>query len=126
MCPWPSHSACSTRRMPPPPGTSAETSDGSETVCLLIVLSRLRDDIPLVVAANRDELFERPAIPMTVLQDRGPRIVGGRDEKAGGTWLAVNEFGIVAGLTNRPTLDGPDPSKRSRGELPLACAQHRA
>src|ERR1700689_1191804 len=62
---------------------------------------------------------------MTVLRDRDPRVLGGRDELAGGTWLAVNEHGVVAGLTNQPVASGRDPSKRSRGELPLAFAAYR-
>ena len=37
-----------------------------------------------------------------MLRGGGPRILGGRDEVAGGTWLAVNEHGVVAGLTNQP------------------------
>ena len=45
---------------------------------------------------------------------------GGRDLMAGGTWLAVNDHGVVAGLTNKPAEEGRDPSKRSRGEIPLA------
>ncbi len=80
---------------------------------------------PLLVAANRDERMDRPATAMTVLRERGPRILGGRDEAAGGTWLAVNEHGLVAGLTNRPLPAGRDPAKHSRGELPLALASHR-
>lgn len=79
-------------------------------------------DAPLIVAANRDERLDRPAVPITVLRESGPRILGGRDELAGGTWLAVNEHGVVAGLTNQPSFTGRDPSKRSRGELPLAFA----
>ena len=81
-------------------------------------------DAPLIVAANRDERLDRPAVPMTVLRERQPRILGGRDELAGGTWLAVNENGVVAGLTNQPSFGGRDPSKRSRGELPLAFASY--
>ena len=79
---------------------------------------------PLIMAANRDERLDRPAVPMTVLRDSGPRILGGRDELAGGTWLAVNEHGVVAGLTNQPSAEGRDPAKRSRGELPLAFAAY--
>ena len=82
-------------------------------------------DAPLIVAANRDERLDRPAVPMTVLRERDPRILGGRDELAGGTWLAVNEHGVVAGLTNQPSPDGHDPTKKSRGELPLAFAMHK-
>jgi len=93
-------------------------------VCLLIVLSRTHPDFPLVVGANRDEQLDRPAVPMAVLREAGPRILGGRDELAGGTWLAVNDAGVVAGLTNRPTPGGRDLTKKSRGELPLFLATH--
>lgn len=94
-------------------------------MCLLVVLSRTDPEHPLVLVANRDERLDRPAIPATVLSSDGPRVLGGRDLLAGGTWLAVNEHGVVAGLTNRPSPDGRDPSKRSRGELPLALVSHR-
>ncbi len=85
--------------------------------------SRVYDDAPLVVGANRDERLDRPAVAITVLQPDEPRILGGRDEKAGGTWLAVNDRGVVAALTNLPSPGGRDDSKRTRGELPLALAQ---
>lgn len=94
-------------------------------MCLLVVVSRLDPGAPLVVGANRDEQLVRPAVAMTVLRDTHPRILGGRDEQAGGTWLAINEHGVVAGLTNRPSPEGRDPAKGSRGELPLALAGHR-
>jgi uncharacterized protein with NRDE domain len=93
-------------------------------MCLLIALSGVLPDAPLLVAANRDERYDRPAEAITVLRDRGPRILGGRDQVAGGTWLAVNEHGVLAGLTNRPPADGRDSTRRSRGELPLAFAAH--
>jgi uncharacterized protein with NRDE domain len=73
------------------------------------------------VAANRDELLDRPSRTMTVLRDEAPRILGGRDEVAGGTWLAVNELGLCAALTNRPS-GSHDPAKRSRGEWPVFLA----
>jgi len=93
-------------------------------MCLLIMLAQSHPDFALVVAANRDEFLDRPAVPMTVLREAEPRILGGRDELAGGTWLAVNEAGVVAALTNRPRPGGKDPTKRSRGELPVALARH--
>jgi uncharacterized protein with NRDE domain len=79
---------------------------------------------PLIVAANRDELYDRPTVAMTALREAGPRILGGRDELAGGTWLAVSEHGLVAALVNQPSMEGRDPTKRSRGELPIAFASH--
>jgi len=95
-------------------------------VCLLIALFAVVPGAPLIVAANRDERYARPAVTMTTLREAGPRVLGGRDEVAGGTWLAVNEHGVVAGLTNQPSPADPDASRRSRGELPLAFAAHRS
>lgn len=92
-------------------------------VCLLIALSRTVPGTPLLVAANRDELYARPAEPITVLRGEAPRILGGRDEVAGGTWLAVNAEGVLAGLTNQPSASW-DATKRSRGELPLMFAAY--
>jgi uncharacterized protein with NRDE domain len=91
-------------------------------MCLLIMLAQTHPDFPLVVAGNRDEWLERPAAAMAVLRESRPRVLGGRDELAGGTWLAVNDEGVVAGLTNRPATK--DPAKRSRGDLPIALASH--
>lgn len=92
-------------------------------MCLLVTISRPGTAEPLLVGANRDERQDRPAVPLDVLQDAGPRIVGGRDLLAGGTWLAVSDLGVVAGLTNTPTPGGRDPSKRSRGGLPILAAR---
>ncbi|HEX4245143.1 MAG TPA: NRDE family protein [Acidimicrobiales bacterium] len=91
-------------------------------MCLLVVASRVVEDAPLTVAANRDERYDREATSLTVLSSRGPTILGGRDQLAGGTWLAVNEHGVMAGLTNKPAEAGRDPAKRSRGEIPLVLA----
>ncbi|MGD0392886.1 MAG: NRDE family protein [Acidimicrobiales bacterium] len=94
-------------------------------MCLLVFAWQTEPGFPLVVAANRDERLDRPARSLCVLNERDPRILGGRDDLAGGTWLAVNEHGVVAGLTNRPSPGGRDPTKRSRGELPLVLAGRR-
>jgi uncharacterized protein with NRDE domain len=93
-------------------------------VCLLVVASRLIADAPLLIGANRDEFLERPAASMTVLRPEGPRTLGGRDMASGGTWLAVNESGVFAGLTNQPRETGRDSTRRTRGELPLALTAH--
>ncbi len=95
-------------------------------MCLLVFAWRTESAFPLLVAANRDERLDRPAQPFGVLREYGPRMLGGRDRLAGGTWLAVNDAGVVAGLTNRPSPGGPDRTKRSRGELPMMLAGHRS
>jgi len=94
-------------------------------VCLLLFSWQVDRSFPLMVAANRDERLDRPAHPMGVLRDQHPRVLGGHDDVAGGTWLGVNEHGVVAGLTNRPSPEGRDPSKRTRGELPLMLTGER-
>ena len=93
-------------------------------MCLLIALHGLQSESPLVVAANRDEVLARPAVSMTVLRADVPRILGGRDLVLQGTWLAVNEHGVIAALTNASGSLARDPTRRSRGELPLMLATH--
>lgn len=46
-------------------------------------------------------------------------VVAGIDELAGGSWLGVNDEGVVAGILNRKDSLGPDENLRSRGELVL-------
>ncbi len=91
-------------------------------MCLLVVAFGVVADTPLLVGANRDEKLDRPTTVLTALNRGNPRILGGRDEHSGGTWLAVNQHGVVAALTNQPLGDAKDLTKRSRGELPLAMA----
>ncbi len=87
-------------------------------MCTLAIYLRQLPGFPLVVAANRDEFVDRPASGPALLGER-PRVVGGRDLRAGGTWLAASERGMVAGLLNRRTDTPPALDKASRGELPL-------
>jgi uncharacterized protein with NRDE domain len=93
-------------------------------VCLLVVAFQLFEEAPLLIGANRDEFLNRPAVSMTVLRPEAPRVLGGQDKQSGGTWLAVNEWGVFAGLTNQPREAGRDSSRRTRGELPLALTAH--
>ncbi len=63
-----------------------------------------------MLAANRDEFLGRPRPPPAVLVDR-PRIAGGRDLLAGGTWMAVAADGRVAAVTNRRSeMRDPEPA----------------
>jgi uncharacterized protein with NRDE domain len=80
-----------------------------------IILTRRSDGTPLI-GANRNEFYARPASPPSLRQANGRRILAPRDNRAGGTWLGVNEAGLFVGLTNR---FGPpsDPQRRSRGEV---------
>jgi len=76
------------------------------------------------MAANRDELRTRPWLaPARHWPDRA-HVVAGLDQQAGGTWLALNNDGIIAAILNRRHSLGPADDKRSRGELPLEAVDH--
>jgi len=91
-------------------------------VCTLAIYVRSVPEFPLIVAANRDEFLARPTSPPRLL-DSPADVFGGRDEVAGGTWLAVNRAGVVAALLNRRTDEPADPRRRSRGRLCLDMLQ---
>jgi uncharacterized protein with NRDE domain len=85
-------------------------------LCLIVIAWKARDDLPLIVAANRDEWRERPAQPAHWWDDK-PGVLAGRDSRAGGTWLGVTRSGRFAAITNFR-----DPAERrstapSRGAL---------
>jgi len=86
-------------------------------MCLILLANRALDEVPLVVAANRDEFYARPAAPAHRWR-HAPAIFGGMDLEAGGTWLAVSERGRFAAVTNfTETIEGLPPPG-SRGALP--------
>ncbi|MBN1945858.1 MAG: NRDE family protein [Bradymonadales bacterium] len=86
-------------------------------MCTLLVLYKVHPQAPLILAANRDEFFDRPATDPRVLREDSPRIAGGMDLRHGGTWLGLNETGLVAALTN---VRSDAPEGRSRGQLVLS------
>ena len=70
----------------------------------------------LIVAANRDELYDRPTAPAGFWAD-APTVLAGRDLKAGGTWLGVDRQGRLAAVTNYRQGRHEEPAPRSRGHL---------
>lgn len=86
-------------------------------MCILIVLRGFHRDHPVVVAANRDERTDRPAAPPGLWVGKRRRVLSPRDRTAGGTWLAIDDRGRFAGITN---LAGVPlvPEAPSRGHLP--------
>ncbi len=68
-------------------------------MCLILFAYRVHLRAPLVVAANRDEFYARPAAHAHYWPD-APHIYAGRDTQAGGTWLGVNRQGRFAAVTN--------------------------
>ena len=91
-------------------------------MCLVALFFRVAEDAPVIVGANREEAYARPGEPPQILD--GPiRAVAGRDPRSGGTWLGVNERGVLVAVTNRRKSQEPA-HPRSRGLLVrdlLAC-----
>lgn len=87
-------------------------------MCSILLSYQTTDDWFWQIAANRDEHLERAALPPRVLVQT-PKIVGGQDLQAGGTWFAVNpQRKMFAGLTNRHTGTVADwQGALSRGHL---------
>lgn len=93
-------------------------------MCTLAIYFRCDEQYPVIVAANRDEFYARPTTAPARLLSQ-PWVVGGKDLVAGGTWLGVSGYQLVAGLLNRRTSSAPDPTRRSRGLLCLDTLRHR-
>jgi uncharacterized protein with NRDE domain len=93
-------------------------------VCTLAVYFQTHPEYPLVVAANRDEFYDRPTTAPASLS-RSPWVVGGKDLRAGGTWLGINGHHVIVGLLNRRGGGELDPRRRSRGLLCLEALRRR-
>ncbi|MFK7912533.1 MAG: NRDE family protein [Pseudomonadales bacterium] len=98
---------------------------------MILVAYRVRQDLPLVIAANRDEFYARPTASAHFWHGSA-RMLAGKDLEAGGTWLGVNERGRFAAVTN---VGEPPPAepKASRGALvqdflseDVGCAEYVA
>ena len=84
-------------------------------MCLLAIQYRLVPEAPILVAANREEFYERSSLPPAI-QSGKPRVLCGTDTETGGTWLGVNQNGMVVAICNRQKMYGPM-APRSRGQL---------
>lgn len=91
-------------------------------MCTVVLSFEPGDQVPLLVLGARDEVIGRPWRP-PARHWAGSPLVGGIDEQAGGTWLAVHP-GVprVACLLNGRGAPAPATARRSRGELPLRAA----
>lgn len=88
-------------------------------MCLVAIALDQSRRFPLVIAANRDEFFQRPAARLSWWSPGAgqPDILGGRDLEAGGTWLGLTAKGRLALITNVRDPANRDPSAPSRGGI---------
>jgi uncharacterized protein with NRDE domain len=107
-------------------------------MCLILFSYQPNTSMPLLLGANRDEFFARPTLPVNYWEDH-PKVLAGKDQVAGGTWIGITKAGRFAAITNirepsnnnpkhRPfnaevSIKSPAPDTRflkSRGELTRA------
>ena len=77
---------------------------------------------PLTIAANRDEFYARPALPLHHWANSP--IVAGQDLQGGGTWMGLHTpSGRLAALTNYRDPSRHNPKAPSRGGIVTAFLQ---
>ena len=88
-------------------------------MCLIGLAIDVDRRFPLVVAANRDEFFDRPASRLAWWSPGAgqPDVLSGRDLQSAGTWLGLTAQGRLAMLTNVRQPSRIDPSAPSRGQI---------
>ncbi len=82
-------------------------------MCSLLLAWQVIEGAPIALAANRDEAYDRESRGPRLLCAE-PKVIAPVDARAGGTWLGVNDRGLVVAIANR--RDGPE-GERSRGQL---------
>jgi uncharacterized protein with NRDE domain len=85
-------------------------------MCLIAIAWQARRDLPLMVAANRDEWRERPSKAAHWWPERTD-LLAGRDLQAGGTWMGITRGGRFAAVTNFRDPSDKRSTARSRGTL---------
>jgi uncharacterized protein with NRDE domain len=85
-------------------------------MCLILLAVRKHHTYKLILAANRDEYYERPSEPPHFWED-APHLLAGRDLVAAGTWLGITRKGRIAAVTNYRDPANVKPDAPSRGKL---------
>lgn len=85
-------------------------------MCLIVLALHAHPDLPLILAANRDEFHRRPSAAADFWRE-APELLAGRDLQGGGTWLGVTRAGRWAAVTNVRNPRDMQPGRRSRGWL---------
>jgi uncharacterized protein with NRDE domain len=85
-------------------------------MCLILFAYRHHPHFPLILAANRDEFYERPTRALGFWSDQ-PEIAAGRDLKRMGTWMGINRRGRLAAVTNYREPGVQKVEAQSRGRL---------
>ena len=93
-------------------------------MCLIIVSYKVHPEYPLLIAANRDESYQRPTRQAEYWQIE-PSILAGQDLEKGGSWLGMNKYGRIAAVTNYRSGAKLKVSNTSRGLLVSEYLKHK-
>lgn len=85
-------------------------------MCLLLISYNNHPRYNLIVAANRDEFYSRPASSAHFWDDK-PALLAGRDIEAGGTWLGLTTSGKFSAITNYRDIKNLMKDAPTRGNL---------
>lgn len=91
-------------------------------MCILFVAVNQHKNYPLIIAANRDEFFNRDTAeshiwPPAQSQTTEHELLAGKDLQAGGTWMGINKQGYIASLTNIRAPQKNSSDAITRGKL---------
>ena len=71
-------------------------------MCTSIILFRKSSSWPVIIGSNRDEHLNRKSMfPGRHWKKEYPNVVGGKDLKKKGSWIGINDNGLVALIHNR-------------------------
>lgn len=85
-------------------------------MCLLVIAYKVHPKYEVIIAANRDEYYERPSESLNFWKDN-PNILAGRDLKHFGTWLGITRDGRFSAVTNYRDPNSVKEGRPSRGLL---------
>jgi uncharacterized protein with NRDE domain len=85
-------------------------------MCLILLALNTHPSFKLVLAANRDEYYDRPSAPPS-FWEHAPHLLAGRDLVGGGTWLGITRNGRIATITNYRDTASFKKEAPSRGKL---------
>ncbi len=85
-------------------------------MCLILFAKDIHPKYKLIIAANRDEFYQRPTKSAHFWEEDGS-IIAGKDMEAGGTWMGMTKSGRISMLTNYRDLSNIKTDAPSRGHL---------
>ncbi|MGP6140612.1 NRDE family protein [Jeotgalibaca sp. A127] len=87
-------------------------------MCLITFRYGQHKRYKLILAANRDESYNRPTVGADYWPEY-PSLLAGKDLEANGTWFGITKQGKVAAITNchGEEFTEPEKNKQSRGQI---------